>query len=151
MAVNNVQDLTNPMPHYEGMAPGLNTTGSIPNLAFTPRIVAKTADYTILPEESGTRFVTIGTTADIEFTLPAVGDGPWEFTIYHAADVELTVSAETAGTMVAYNDLTADALVLTTASEQIGGGVRCFCDGTWVYAWPILGDGRYQTVGITSA
>lgn len=151
MAVGKVQELSNPMPHYVGLAPGLNSTGSVPNFAWTPRIVAKTAAYTVKPEESGTFFTTLGATTAITFTLPAVSDGPWYFRFYSAADVTMTVAAAVAGTMLAFNDLTADAIAFSTASEKIGGAVEVFCDGTWVYASLLLGDGRYQTATITSA
>jgi len=151
MAVGNVKDLTNPMPSYNGLAAGINQNGQLANLAWVPRVVTKTAAYTVKAEESGTIFNTTGATAAVNFTLPAAGDGPWAFFFFNGADVNMTVTAETAGTMVTYNDLTADAVAFSTSSEKIGGGFFVYCDGTDVHAGALVTDPRYQTVSVTSA
>lgn len=150
MAVGQVQELTNPMPHYMGLAPGLNSTGSVSNFAWTPRFVVKTADYTVLAEESGSFFITTGATAAVNFTLPAITDGPWVFFFFNVVDFNMTVTAETADTLNAYNDAAADSVAYSTASEKIGGGFLAWCDGTTAGVVALLGDGRYQTVTIAT-
>lgn len=151
MAVGKVQELSNPMPQFQGLAPGLNSTGSIPALAWTPRIVAKTAAYTVLPEESGTIFTTTGATTAITFTLPAIADGPWYFEFYAGADVNLVVAAETADTAVSFNNLTADSVSVATASEIIGGGIKAFCDGTTLFVVGMPSMSHAQTITVTDA
>lgn len=151
MTVGQVQNLTNPMPRFKGMAPGLNATGSIPYLAWTPRVRVKTADYTVLAEESGTVFTTTGATAAVNFTLPAIADGPFFFIFLNGADQNMTITAQTADTLVAYNDLTADSIALSTASEKIGGGMMVICDGTTLFVVTLPGDPRYQTYTIATA
>lgn len=150
MATGYVQALTNPMPVMEG-GPALDQYGRIPYMAWHPRFVTKTADYTVKSEESGTFFLTTGATAAVNFTLPAIADGPFVFFFLATADVSLTVTAGTADTLIAYNDLAADSVALSTASEKIGGGFMVWCDGTSVGAVALLGDGRYQTVTIATA
>lgn len=150
MAVGQVQNLTNPMPTMGGLMPGLNRTGSISNMAWTPRFVTKTAAYTVKAEESGTFFLTTGATAAVAFTLPAITDGPWVFFFINTADVNMTVASETVDTLIAYNDLTADSVAFSTASEKIGGGMMAYCDGTSAGVVLLLGDGRYQTATIAT-
>jgi hypothetical protein len=111
---------------------------------------AKTADYTCTVNDSGTIFHTTGATAAVNFTLPAIGDGPFHFTFIAGADVDLTVTAETADTMVTYNDLAADSIAFSTSSEKIGGAVDVFCDGVTLFALARVGS-IYQTTTIATS
>lgn len=150
MATGQVQNLTNPMPRWKGMAPGLDTYGRMQYMLWTPRIIVKTADYTVKSEESGTIFTTTGATAAVNFTLPAISEGPFWFEFYNGADQNMTVTAGAVDTVVTYNDLAADSIAFSTASEKIGGGVRIFSDGTTLFGIPIFADGRYQTATIAT-
>lgn len=131
-------DQTNSMPTFMGRAAGLNEYGQISNMAFYPKFYTKTADYTCKASESGAVFVTTGATAAVNFTLPAIADGPWTFKFINGADVNMTVTAETADTLVVDNDLQADSIGFATATELIGGCIEVFCDGTSVFAIPHL-------------
>jgi hypothetical protein len=113
------------------------------------KMLAKTADYTVTKEDSGTIFHTTGATAAVNFTLPAISDGPFWFKFIAGADVNLTITAGTADTLVAYNDLAADSVAFSTASELIGGSVEVYCDGTTIFALsrPAV---IYQTITIAT-
>ena len=136
---------------FMSRAAGVNTYGQLVGPAFIPNISVKIDDYTVTAAESGTIFTTTGATKAINFTLPAIADGPFEFRFLCGADQSLTVTAATADTLVAFNDLTADSVALSTSSEKIGGGFQVVCDGTTLFAYALLGDGRYQTVTIATA
>jgi hypothetical protein len=122
------------MPLYDGLAPGLNEYGQIEFPMYVPKIVAKTAAYTVKASESGTIFTTVGATAAVTFTLPAIADGPFRFTFICGADVGMTVAAETADTILTMNDLAADSIAFDTTAERIGGTVEVYCDGTTLIA-----------------
>ena len=142
---------TNSMPTYKGVAPGLDSNGMISNMAWYPRIVAKTAAYSPKATESGTFFTTTGATADVTFTLPVLVSGTsWIFDFYCGADYEMLVAAGTADTAVTFNDLAADSVAFTTASEQIGGHIRAFTNGTTLFIIPSLAS-EAQTVTIATA
>lgn len=90
----------------------------------------KTADYTVKVYESGTLFTTRGASGAVEFTLPATPSRGLHYGFYCAANQNLKVTAGTADTMVAVNDLTADSVAFDTASLKIGGMIEVFGDGT---------------------
>lgn len=85
------------------------------------KVILVTADKTLTAADSGCLFVTNGTAA-VNFTLPAMLEG-LEFTFYNAVDYNMTITAAPADTMVAYNDIAADSVALSTSSEKVGG---CF-------------------------
>jgi len=105
------------------------------------RVVAKTADYTCVDSDSGTVFTTLGSSGDVDFTLPAIGasDG-WHAWFMSATDNEMgVISAGSLDNLVGFNDDTADAVRFTTASEQIGCGFYVVGDGTKWYVFVHLG------------
>lgn len=114
------------------------------------KMEAKTADYTCVKGDSGTIFHTTGATAAVNFTLPAISDGPFWFMFIAGADQNLTVTAQTADTAVTYNDLAADSVAFSTTSEKIGGAVEVYCDGVTLF---VLGRPAtiYQTITIATA
>jgi len=118
---------------------------------FYRRISAKTASYTVQPEDLGTLFTTRGATGAITFTLPPVADvlAGWWAEFYCAADQDLIITAPDEK-LVAFNDLTADGISFATASEKIGGRVMIVYDGTSYLAMPSLGIDT-QTTTIVSA
>ena len=132
----------------QGLYAGLNSNGQIEEMAWTPKIVAKTAAYTCKASESGTIFTDYGATATVVFTLPAISDGPFYFKFLVCTDTGITVSASTADTLIAFNDVAADSVGLVTTGEAIGGVIEVFCDGTIVHATtPIVSDAVTVTVG----
>lgn len=142
---------TNGMPMADGvLAPGLNANGQIANIAYVPRVSAKTADYTVLASESGTIFTTEGATANVNFTLPAASTGPWVFEFFTAEDFNLTVTAGTADTMVTFNDVAADSVAYSTSSEKVGGYVKVFSAGGSVVYAIVAGASHRQTVTVAT-
>lgn len=84
------------------------------------RTIVKTADYTVTAAENGALFTTRGAAGAVNFTLPAIKRG-LEFSFYNEADQNMTVTAAAADTLVTFNDLAADSVAYSTASEKIGG------------------------------
>src|SRR3990167_5933595 len=99
-------------------------------------IEAKTASYTVKPEDLGKLFTNRGAGGSVTFTLPTTAEvfsGWWceFFTAVLAQNV--IIAAGTADKMVTFNDIAADSVALSTASERAGAGVRVVHDGTgWV-------------------
>jgi hypothetical protein len=141
---------TNSMPVFEGVSPGLNEYGQISNIAMVPRVVAKLVSYTVKASESGTIFTNVGATVAVTYTLPAIGDGPFYFKFIAGANYDIVVTAETADTMVTFNDLTADSVSFAQANEILGGTIEVWCDGTTLFALPRLAK-ELQTIVIVTA
>lgn len=101
------------------------------------RVVAKTADYTCVDSDSGTVFTTFGSSGDVDFTLPTIGEGDgWHAWFISATDNEMRViSAGSNDNIVAFNDATADSVGYSVASEQIGSGIYVVGDGTKWYTF----------------
>ncbi len=112
---------------------------------------AVTASATLTRHDSGTIYHTAGATAAVTLTLPKISEGPFYFLIISGADVDLTVTAATADTIITFNDVAADSVALSTSSEKIGGAVEVYCDGVSLYVLPRAGDGRYQTFTVATA
>lgn len=114
-------------------------------------IVVETAAYTLDPRRDpcGTLFTTRGATANVTFTLPASGstlNGLW-YEFINLADINLTV-AGTSGELIAFNDLAANSVAISTSGEKIGSGFRVVNDGTSWIIFPILGQ---DTASVTIA
>jgi hypothetical protein len=103
------------------------------------RVIAKTADYTILDpytatggDASGTIFTNRGAAGTVNFTLPAPVPrlaGVYYDFVTIVAQIMLVLTATT-DTLIADNDATADSLATTA---RIGVRLRVVCDGTsWV-------------------
>jgi hypothetical protein len=127
------------------------TTGPYLNGLPTRWTEVKTAAYQVTKEDNGTIFLTTGATAAVVFTLPPISDGPFWFLFVNTADVDMTVTAKVADTLITYNDLAADSIAFSTSSEKIGGAVEVICDGTSLIGLPRFADGRYQTATIATA
>ena len=130
---------------YDGIAPGLNSTQQIDSMAFRLNVVAKTAAYTVLADESGTVFTTLGALGAVIFTLPAPSDG-LVYWFFNAADQDMTVTAAAVNIFVLFNDLTATSFAFAQAAEHIGGGMMVVSDGTYWYGFIYLGKETQTTV-----
>lgn len=138
------------MPVFQGRAPGVNKYGQIDLMQWTPKVVTKAASYTVLASESGTIFVTTGATAAVDFTLPAITDGPWYYMFICGADFNMNVSSATADTLVTFNDLAADDIGYETSSMKIGGAVIAVSDATSAFGCFLTTGGHVQTVTVNS-
>lgn len=87
------------------------------------RTAAKTQDYTVLASDNGTYFTTRGAAGAVNFTTPALKRG-LEFEFFNEAGQNMTITAATPDTLVVFNDLAADSIAFSTASELIGAKVK---------------------------
>jgi len=123
------------MATFLGMAPGLDAYQRIPNIQFTINPVALTANYTMLPTDSGTIFTTLGASGAVTLTLPAVASSAGLWCIFHnAVDQSCAVSAPST-TMVYDGNAGITTLTWGTSSHKIGGAALFYCDGTKWYAF----------------
>lgn len=84
-------------------------------------LVTGTTDALTADENGKTLFY--NNAASVTVTLPALKPG-LEYTLMRAADEEFVVASAEGDNIVVGNDLSADSITFTTASEQIGAGVR---------------------------
>lgn len=106
---------------FKGLAPAL----------YRP-VSAKTASYSIKPEDIGVLFTNRGASGAVVFTLPpnaSIASG-WFCEFFVVANQSFQVKSDTADTMVCFNDAAADSITFNTSNERIGAGVRCIWDGT---------------------
>ena len=111
------------------------------------RIVAKTASYTVTPDDFGSVLTTRGAGGAITFTLPAASAvNKGEFVLFvNVADQNMIVAGATGG-LVVFNDLTANSIAFQTTSEKIGGAFLAISDGTsWVVV-PVATETQTVTV-----
>lgn len=97
------------------------------------KISAKTASYQIKEGDIGTLFTTRGASGAVTFTLPLATYLPsgWWCEFFQAADQNMVIAAYASGdNITTKNDLTADTITFSTATELIGNGVRVVWDGT---------------------
>jgi len=93
------------------------------------RVQTKTADYTVLPSDSGTWFVTYGDTGAIVYTLPTVPTKGLHYWFFQSVDQDITISSAAADGIITFNDLDADSVIASTTSGQIGALFIVFADG----------------------
>lgn len=103
------------------------------------------AAYTFNIEDTGNVFIA---SAALTFTLPtaAVGYKGSHLWLINGADTALTLSANTAGDLVVLNDVAANSVAWSTASEKIGAGWHIICDGSKWYALPMADETQTQTI-----
>lgn len=90
----------------------------------------KTANYTVTLADSGTIFTNSGDDGAITYTLPTVIQKGWFAIFINMVDQDMTVTNGTADDMIAFNDIAADGVAFSTASNQIGQAFLVFCNGT---------------------
>jgi len=95
----------------------------IGNINPFPQVVAKTAAYTVTAADNNTVFTTQGAAGTVAFTLPTLARG-LRYRFFNEAAEDMTVASVVTDEMVAFNDLTADSVGFTTASEEIGGAIE---------------------------
>lgn len=133
---------------FMGKTPNVNAYNQIEYPMWVPKVVTTIVDLTLVAKDSGTIYVnTAATEANINFTLPAIADGPYFFIIMSGAATGMTITAETVNTLVAFNDLTATSVSLDTSAEIIGGGFIIVCDATSVFALPLTAS-HAQTITV---
>jgi hypothetical protein len=133
------------MPLIEGNGPILDTDGCISNIGYKCNPVTKTASYTCIAADSGTRFNNRGAAGAVTFTLPAVATSAGlEYWFEAAVLAQNFIVTAPAGTLCAYNNNAATSITLSTAGNIAGASVHVFCDGT---KW--LSGVRIENIGVT--
>lgn len=111
------------------------------------RVMAKTANYTVLEADNNTLFTNRGATGGVTFTLPATPKLGLRYGFYVVADQDLKVAAGTGDTLVTFNDAAADSVAFQTASEKIGGYFEVIGDGTgWLVISHLAAEAQTITV-----
>lgn len=94
------------------------------NIGGYPKVVAKTADYTVVNDtDNDTLFTNQGAVGAVVFTLPTTIKRGQRFRFAVEAGQTITVTAA-AGKLVAYNNAAATSIAFSTSSEKIGGMVE---------------------------
>lgn len=101
------------------------------NVTAFPKVVAKTAAYSVVAADRGSIFTNQGASGSVTLTLPAIARGFYA-KFYCEADQTFIVAAVTGDTIVAFNDAAADSVSIGTASEKVGTSVTIYsnADGT---------------------
>lgn len=86
-----------------------------------PRVSIKATDYAVLATDNGTQFHAI--TANATFTLPAIKAG-LSFEFLRASDHNLVVASAAGDDVIVGNDLSADSITYSTASNKIGARIK---------------------------
>lgn len=119
------------------------------NVVDYKKLSAKTASYAMTALDLGTVFTNRGAGAAITFTLPPTADIQigWWARVNIAANQSVTVAAETADTLNAFNDIAADSIAFSTSNEKVGAGVEFVWDGTGWLTFVSLGmDSQTPTI-----
>ncbi len=87
---------------------------------------AKTADYTVTLADRGVCFTTDGASGAVNFTLPALSIAAKGhiFEFMSTTDNNVTVTSAAGNDIVAFNDLAASSVAISTSSKKIGLGIR---------------------------
>lgn len=97
------------------------------------RSQTRITDYTVLATDNGTRF--FADTANATFTLPAIRAG-LSFEFMRVSDHNLVVTSAEGDNIIVGNDLSADSITYSTASNKIGARIRVSSE--YVGATPAL-------------
>lgn len=112
-------------------------------------VAAKTSAYPVVAADSGKIFTNRGAVGSVTFTLPtpAAGLNGVDVTIMAVVAAQnVVIAAQTAGSLIAFNDVAADSVTISTTSEIIGAAMRCICDGTSWLILPYLWEGQTITI-----
>jgi hypothetical protein len=96
-----------------------------------PVIEAKTAAYTVLPEDIGKIFTNRGASGSVTYTLPQLNriQSGWNARFFVAAGQTIIVAAP-ANKLTTFNNATATSISFAQAGELIGNYVEIVYDGT---------------------
>ena len=86
---------------------------------------AKTANYTVVDQDNGTFFTTLGASGAVTFTLPAVASAKGQrYLFYNAVDQNMTVQSAAANGLITFNNAAASSVAFSTAGNKIGAAVE---------------------------
>ena len=98
------------------------------------QVIAKTAAYTVTPDDAGKLLVGNHASTQVAFTLPAVAS--CKGLVFHFASLGaagIKIIGGTTDKIVVQNDAAADSVSYETASEKIGAACMVWGDGSNYY------------------
>lgn len=106
------------------MTSGIFSTGR-------PLIKAKTAAYTLTPDDECVQFTTRGASGTVTFTLPPIASVPngWSARFYNVVGQTMAITAP-ANKLTTFNNATATTATFSTSSELIGAAAEVVFDGS---------------------
>jgi len=104
-------------------------------------VLSLTADTTLTQANSGSIINTQGDADAINITLPAQAKG-LNFIFSCVENQNMVITADTADTMVVFNDLLADSIAFQTSGEKTGGAFFVYSDGTNWVAHEMVSEGQ---------
>ena len=116
----------------------LNTNSVLAGLIYYPYYKVISASTTLTANLTGAVVLVYGQTAAVVVTLPAISTGPFTFRVINGAAQDITITAETADTMIGFNDVDLDSTAITASGSEIGGHFQIDCDGTKLFVLPLL-------------
>jgi hypothetical protein len=114
-------------------------------------LITVTASTTLTNFDVGKTVCNVGAAGAVTITLPTPAScrGGDDILVLSCADQDLIVASGTADTMIVLNDIAADSVALSTASEKAGGGFLFTCVGTLWHCAPMTEE--TQTVTVVTA
>lgn len=115
-------------------------------------VAAKTASYSVQPNDNNTVFTNRGAGGAVTFTLPTIAslDSGFNVWFFVAADQSVTISCPEGDKIVTFNDIAADTVAYSTASKKVGASCHFIYDGTgWLVMngmWNTATDGTTQNL-----
>ena len=114
-------------------------------------LITTTASITLTNFDVGKTVCNVGASGAVTITLPTpasciAGD---DILVLSCADQDLIVASGTADTLITLNDIAADSVALSTASEKAGGGFLFTCVGALWHCLDMTGE--TQTVTVVTA
>ena len=127
---------------------GISSTlhaGAVRNDNKMMNVLSLTADTTLTQANSGSIINTQGDDNAINITLPAQAKG-LNFIFSCVENQNMVITADTADTMVVFNDLLADSIAFQTSGEKTGGAFFVYSDGTNWVAHEMVHDAQTATI-----
>jgi hypothetical protein len=109
------------------------------------RVVAKTANYTLVEADNNTLFTNTGATGAVTFTLPTPRLG-FRCGFFVAADQNVTVTGTPANSLVVLNNASATNVVVGTAGEKVGAMLEVIQTGSKSLVIPHLWEAQTVTI-----
>ena len=110
--------------------------GLVPLVRAVVRSATDATATTVTPDDSGTLFVNMSTSAH-KYTLPAVADGKGKSFIFFNGDGTATIAVASTAANLKIDDLTGTTCTSTTTG--IGDSILVIGDGTYYYGFEIVG------------
>lgn len=114
--------------------------------AFHTAEIAKTANYTVLPSDSGRLLTTTGASGAVTFTLPARTAG-LIFWFYNTVDQTMTVTSAAGSDIVFAGTVSKSSIAFSTGADKAGAYLMVYTnlDGSKWYVGKLCGNAATAT------